>query len=96
MVQLARLVYFGRYNRRQIRSLRTGPVSEPVVTHVLENDLAVIVGVPTRVLVRPLHVEDGTSVVIETTHIVASSIVVLSVAHPREERRRGVNLDCTQ
>ena len=48
-----------------------------------------IVGVAARVLVGPLHGEDGAGVVVKASHVVASAVIVLRVKQPakRETRR---------
>lgn len=58
-------------------SLCGGAISESIITHVLEDDVAVVVLVSTGVLVGPLDGEDGTLVVIHVPNVVASTVVVL-------------------
>ena len=60
-------------------SLCCRSVSQSVVAHVLQNLLAVVVLVCTRVLVGPLDGEDGTFVVVEASDVVATTVVVLRV-----------------
>ena len=54
-----------------------GSIPYIIGAHVLEDNLTVIVGVPARMLVGPLHRQYRPSVVIQTPNIVASTIVIL-------------------
>ena len=54
-----------------------GSVPYVIGAHVLEDNLAVVVGVPARMLVGPLHRQYRPSVVIQTPNIIATTIVIL-------------------
>lgn len=59
-----------------------GTIPDQVPTHVLDDDFTVVVLVATGVLVGPLQRENGALVVVETSHVVSSSVVVLRVIEP--------------
>lgn len=52
-------------------------ISDIVTTHVLNDDLTVVVGIGTRVLVGPFNGKDGAGIVVQATYVVATTIVVL-------------------
>lgn len=62
-----------------LHSLGSCSVTHQVPAHVLKDLLTVIVLVSTRVLIGPFDREDWTFIVVETSHIVASAIVVLGI-----------------
>lgn len=64
-----------------MNSLGTGSIPEPVITHVLEDDVTVVVLVSAGVLIGPFNGQNGTFVVVQATHIVATTIVVLRIKH---------------
>ena len=69
----------------QLTSLPRGrSVPQSGVAHVLEDDVAVVVGVAARVLVGPLDGEDGAGVIVEATHVVTTAVVVLGIEQPTE------------
>ena len=53
-----------------------------------------VVGVAARVLVGPLHGEDGAGVVVQTADVVASSVVVLGVKQPAKGEQRVQSTYC--
>lgn len=52
-------------------------ISEPVVAHILQDLVAVVVLISAGVLVGPLDGEDGSLVVVQAADVVATSVVVL-------------------
>ena len=62
-------------------SRRCSSVSDEVSTHVLHDEITMIVGVVTRVLICPLDTQNGALIVVQTPHIVATSVVILRVKH---------------
>ena len=60
-------------------SLGGGSIADLVPTHVLQNLFTVVVLVATRVLIGPLDRQDWTLIVVEATHVVSTTIVVLGV-----------------
>ena len=58
-----------------------------VPTHVLQNLFTVVVLVTTRVLIGPLDGENRTLVVVEATHIVSTTIVVLGVKKSNAKKK---------
>ena len=70
--------------------LGAGAISQLVVAHVLYDDVTVAVLVCTGVLVGPFNGQDGAFIVVEITHIVATSVVVLRVKHPAENQNKHI------
>ena len=57
-------------------------ISDIVITHVLNDDVTLVVRVATRVLVCPFDGEDGVGIVVQAAYVVATAIVVLRVKKP--------------
>ena len=63
-------------------SLGSCSIAHSVFAHVLKDLLTVVVLVPARVLVGPLDRQRRPCVVVETAHVVSSTIVVLGIKQP--------------
>ena len=63
-------------------SLRCGSIPQSVITHVLQDLVAVVVLVSAGVLVGPLDGEDRSLVVIEAANVISAAVVVLRVKEP--------------
>ena len=69
-------------NCAEKHSLGCSTISQFVIAHVLKDLLTEVVWVSARVLVGPLNGEYGAFIVVETAHVVATTIVVLGIKEP--------------